>query len=87
MSGEGAERERERGRERIPSRLLAVSAEPNAELDPTNREIMMSAEIKSQMPNLLSHPGAPTTHVLFIHSFIHSFNKARTNLCTCTALC
>ena len=37
----GAERERERGREkRIPSRLCADSPEPNARLEPTNREIM-----------------------------------------------
>ena len=32
---EGAKRET--GRERIPSRLLAVSAEPDVGLDPTNR--------------------------------------------------
>ena len=42
------EREREheqrsgtaRGRERIPSRLCAVSSEPDAGLDPSNHEIM-----------------------------------------------
>ena len=34
-----AERERE-GRERIPSRLLTVSTEPNAGLDLMNHEIM-----------------------------------------------
>ena len=51
----GAEREE---RERIPSRLLAVSAEPDAELDPVNCEIMTCAEIKSQKLNRLSHPGA-----------------------------
>ena len=33
-------RGRERGRERIPSRLLTVSAEPDAGLQLTNREIM-----------------------------------------------
>ena len=32
-------RHRERGRERIPSRLHAVSTEPNTGLDPTNSEI------------------------------------------------
>ena len=37
-SGGGAERERER--KRIPSRLCTVSAEPEAGLDPTNREIV-----------------------------------------------
>ena len=34
------ERQRERGRERIPSRLQTASVESNAELNPTNREIM-----------------------------------------------
>ena len=34
------DRERERERENIPSRLRAVSAEPDAGLEPTNREIM-----------------------------------------------
>ena len=33
-------RSRERGRERIPSRFHAVSAEPNVGLKLTNREIM-----------------------------------------------
>ena len=32
-------RERERGRERIPSRLCSVSTEPNVELELTNHEI------------------------------------------------
>ena len=31
---------RERKRERIPSRLYTVSVEPDAGLEPTNREIM-----------------------------------------------
>ena len=35
--GEG---QRERERERIPSRLCSVSAEPDAGLELTNREIM-----------------------------------------------
>ena len=40
-AGEGQrERERERERERIPSRLHALGAEPDAGLDPRNREIM-----------------------------------------------
>ena len=34
------ERKRKRGRERIPSRLSTASAEPDAELHPTNGEIM-----------------------------------------------
>ena len=33
-------REAERGRERIPSKLLAVSSEPREGLDLTNREIV-----------------------------------------------
>ena len=33
-------RGRERGRQRIPSRLRALSTEPNAGLEPTNREIV-----------------------------------------------
>ena len=48
----------ERGRERIPSKPLAVSAEPDAGLDPMNREIMTCANIGSQTLNWLSHPGA-----------------------------
>ena len=39
-AGEGAEREREREGERIPSRYHAVSAEPDAGLELTNRESM-----------------------------------------------
>ena len=39
VSGEG-QRERERGRERIPSRLHTVSAEAEAGLDLMNHEIM-----------------------------------------------
>ena len=42
-SGDGAERER--GRARIPSRLRAVSTEPDAGLDLTDREIMTGAEV------------------------------------------
>ena len=34
-------RDRERGRERFTSRLLAVTTEPNPRLEPTNREIMI----------------------------------------------
>ena len=36
----GVGKEQERGRERIPSRLNAVTTEPNVGLDPTNLEIM-----------------------------------------------
>ena len=58
MSRGGAERERERG-DRIPSRLLTVSTEPDARLELTNREIVTSAEIESWMLNRLSHPDTP----------------------------
>ena len=57
----GREREGDRERERIPSRLCSVSTEPDMALDPTNHKIMTRAEIKSQPLNQLSHPGAPTT--------------------------
>ena len=46
--GEG---HRERERERIPSRLLNVSTEPDMGLELTNHEVMTSAEIKSQNQN------------------------------------
>ena len=40
-------RGRERGRERIPSRLHAASTESDVRLDLTNREIMAQTKIKS----------------------------------------
>ena len=50
----------ERGeKRRIPSRLHTISAEPDAGLEPMNREIVTWAEIKSQTLNWLSHPGTP----------------------------
>ena len=49
--------EGQRERERIPSRLLTVSTEPNTGLYPMISEIMTWVEIKSQAPNWLSHPG------------------------------
>ena len=51
--------EKEGERERIPSRLCTVSAEPDVGLNPTNQEIMTQAEIKSPLLNRLSHEGAP----------------------------
>ena len=42
--GEG-QRERERGRARIPSRLLTVCAEPDAGLELLNPELMTGAKI------------------------------------------
>ena len=55
-------RGKERGRKRIPSRLSAVSTEPNIGLDPMNHEIMTWAEIKSWTLYWLSRPG----HILFV---------------------
>ena len=59
--GEG---QRERGRERILSRLCAVSAELDVRLELMNREIMTWAKTKRQMLNQLSHPGALRERIL-----------------------
>ena len=46
MSGGGAEREREGDTEsEAGSRLLAVSTQPDAGLEPTNHEIMTRAKV------------------------------------------
>ena len=45
--------------QRIPSRLRAVSTEPDAGLKLTNHEIATGAEIKGRTLNQPSHPGAP----------------------------
>ena len=58
-------REGEAERERIPSKLGAVRAEPHAGLELTNCKIMTRAEIESQMLNQLSHPGTPCNLVSF----------------------
>ena len=63
--GGGAERKKER--ERIPRRLRAVSAEPDAGLKPTNCETMTGAEVKSRACNRLSHPGTLTPCALEWH--------------------
>ena len=57
-------RDRERGRQRIPSGIRAVSAEPGVGLKLMNCEIMTGAKIKSQLLNQLSPPGAPVLRVL-----------------------
>ena len=44
-------RDREKERQRIPSRLHSASAEPDAGLKLTNHEIMARAETKSQTLN------------------------------------
>ena len=46
-------------RERIPSSLCTVIMEPSEGLEPTNREITSSAEIRSPMLNRRRHAGAP----------------------------
>ena len=53
------QREGERERERIPSRLRTISAEPHTELKLTNREITAWAKIKIQTLNPLSCPSTP----------------------------
>ena len=52
-------RVRERGRERIPGRIGAVSTEPNMGLSLKNHEIVTGAKTKNQMLKRLSHPGVP----------------------------
>ena len=53
------EGQREKEREKIPSRPRTVSTGPSAGLEPTNCEIMTGAKIRSQTLNRLSHLGAP----------------------------
>ena len=55
---------RDGGREKILSRLCAISAELLVGLDSSNHEIMTGAEIKSWMFNQLSHPGALRSIIL-----------------------
>ena len=59
------------GRERIPSRLRAVSTEPKVGLDPANHEVMTWAEIKSQVVNWMSCPGAPKSYLFYLKTFIY----------------
>ena len=53
------ERVRDRGRERIPSMLCGVSAEPEIGLILTNCGIMTLAEIKGLMLDQVIHSGTP----------------------------
>ena len=67
------EGQRERGRERIPSRLRADTAEPDdVGLDLTKHEIMTPAKIKSQTLNQLSRPGTRASQLL-AHSLPFSY--------------
>ena len=65
--------ETERGKERIPSRLHAVCAEPDMGLS------LMNHEIKSQMLNQLSHPGAPLATTLN-SSYVDQYNQMPCNV-------
>ena len=56
-AGEG---QREREKERIPSRLHIVSAEPDVGLELMNHEIMTQAQTKSRTLEPPRHP-----HILF----------------------
>ena len=56
-------RGRERGTEKIASRLCTVGTEPEVELKLTDCKIETQAETKSQTLNRLSHPGTP---ILFL---------------------
>ena len=73
----GAQREGERERERIPSRLHAVSAEPHAGLELTNCEIATRAEAKSRMLNQPSHPGALRVCAFFFFQRFFIFGTER----------
>ena len=59
----------ERGRARIPSRLHAVSTEPDVELELMNCEIITRPEIQSWMLNRLSPSGAP--QVSFLNAILY----------------
>ena len=48
------------------SRLWAVSAEPDAGLEPTEHKIVIWSEIKSQTLNWLSHPGSPKKFSFYV---------------------
>lgn len=58
------------GAERIPGRLHAVSADPDAGLKIMNLEIMTQGEIKSWMLERLSHLGAPCGITFIEDSFL-----------------
>ena len=64
-------RGRERGRQKISSRLRHHQHRAQCG-DRIHHEIMTSAEIKSQMPKLLSHPGAPELIMYVTDTQTHS---------------
>ena len=61
-------RGRERGRERIPSKICAEHGAWHRARS-HNLEIMTLADIKSQMLNWLSHPGVPLPMMIFLTFF------------------
>ena len=64
-------------REKILSRLPAVSAEPNMRINTTDRKIMTWAGVKCWMPHQVSHPDALwsmwASVVALLHWATHSF--------------
>ena len=74
-------RGRERGRQRISSRLHTVSTEPDAGLEPTTVKIVTSAKVKNWMLNQPSHPGAPVCLVL-LFAQSGNFDQPRSSLLT-----
>ena len=71
-SGGGAESRRDR----IPSRLPAISTEPDKKLELKNCKIGTWAEIESQMLNRLYHPGVPKLFFFFFF-LVYLFLRAR----------
>ena len=64
----------ERGEERVPSRHCTFSTESDVGLKFANCEIMIQAEIESQTPNRLSHPG-PGSPKLYLSWFNQDKNS------------
>ena len=88
----------EKGRERIPSRLQAVSAEPDVGLDPTTLGSRSEPKSRVGLLNRLSRPGAPellflltdpTENSLFKMTAVGTHRPAhlRTRLSRHSALC
>ena len=58
--------QRESEKERIPSRLCTIGAEPDVGLELMNPEIMTWAETKRRLLNGLSHPVAPCYNLFLV---------------------
>ena len=71
----------ERDRQRIPSRIHTVNAEPDVGLELTNGEIMTRAEIKSRTLHRWSHPGAPRPLNFWQFVTTAAGNSDRNGLC------